>query len=167
MDCSMPGPLVHHQLLDLTHTHVHWVGDAIQPLHPLLSPSPPTFNLSQHWRLFKWVSSSHQVAKVLELQLQHQSFQCIFLDHFKFMNTFLWPRTCSSLINFFCMYLKRMCNLLLCMIFYKMVSQVNWASVFFQFSSGDFKISCCIVNWPVTPFSSISFCFIHFWGFRC
>ena len=56
-------------------THVHWVGDSIQPSHPLLSPSPPTFNLSHHQGLFKWVSSSHQVGKVLELQLQHQSFQ--------------------------------------------------------------------------------------------
>ena len=56
-------------------THVHWVGDAIQPSYPLSSPSPPTFNLSQHQGLFKWVSSSHQVAKVLEFQLQHQTFQ--------------------------------------------------------------------------------------------
>ena len=66
MDCSTPQ------------THVHWVGDAIQPSHPLSSPSPPAFNLSQNQGLFKWVSSSHQVAKVLEFQLQHQSFQCIF-----------------------------------------------------------------------------------------
>ena len=58
--------------------HVHWVGDAIQPFHPLLSPSPLALNLSQHQGLFKWVSSSHQVTKVLELQLQHQSFQWIF-----------------------------------------------------------------------------------------
>ena len=57
---------------------VHWVRDAIQPSHPLSSPSPPTFNLSQHQGLFKWVSSSHQVAKVLEFQLQQQSFQWIF-----------------------------------------------------------------------------------------
>ena len=62
----------------LTQTHVHWVSDAIQPSHPLSSPSPPTFNLSQHKGLFKWVSSTHQVAKVLELQLQHQSFQWVF-----------------------------------------------------------------------------------------
>ena len=75
MDCSTPGLPVHHQLLEFTQTHVHWVGDAIQPSHPLLSPSPPAFNLSQHQGLFKWVSSSHQVAKVLEFQLQHQSFQ--------------------------------------------------------------------------------------------
>ena len=56
-------------------TQVHWVGDAIQPSHPLSSPSPPAFNLSEHQGLFKWVSSSHEVAKILELQLQHQSFQ--------------------------------------------------------------------------------------------
>ena len=78
MDCSTPGLPVHHQLLDLTQTHVHWVSDAIQPSHPLLSPSPPAFNLSQHQGLFKWVDSSHQVGKLLELQLQHQSFQWIF-----------------------------------------------------------------------------------------
>ena len=75
MDSSTPGLPVHHQLPEFTQTHVHWVGDAIQPSHPLLSPSPPTFHLSQHQGLFKWVGSSHQVAKVLEFQLQHQSFQ--------------------------------------------------------------------------------------------
>ena len=75
MDCSMPGLPVHHQLLEFTQTHVHWVGDAMQPSYPLPSPSPPAFNLSQHQGLFKWVSSLHQVAKVLEFQLQHQSFQ--------------------------------------------------------------------------------------------
>ena len=58
-----------------TQTHVHWIGDAILPSHPLLSPSPPALNLSQHQGLFQWVSSSHQVAKVLEFQLQHHSFQ--------------------------------------------------------------------------------------------
>ena len=77
MDCSTPGLLVHQQLPELAQTHVHWVGDAIQPSHPLLSPSPPAFNLSQHQGLFQWVRSSHQVAKVLEFQLQHQSFQRI------------------------------------------------------------------------------------------
>ena len=70
----MPGFPFHHQLLELTQTHVHQVGDAIQPSHPL-SPSPPTFNLSQHQGLFQLVSYSHQVAKVLEFQLQHQSIQ--------------------------------------------------------------------------------------------
>ena len=74
MDCSMPGFPVHHQLPELTWTHVHWVGDAIQQSHPLSSPSPPAFNLAQHRGLFQWGSSSHQVAKGLEFQLQHQSF---------------------------------------------------------------------------------------------
>ena len=64
MDCSMTGLPVHHQLPEFTQTHVHWVSDAIQPSHPLSSPSPPAFNLSQQQGLFKWVSSSHQVAKV-------------------------------------------------------------------------------------------------------
>ena len=82
MDCRTPGLLVHHQLSELIQTHVHWVGDIIQPSHPLLSPSPPAFNISQHQGLFQWVSSSHQVAKLLELQLQHQSFQWIFRTDF-------------------------------------------------------------------------------------
>ena len=75
MDCSKPGLPVHHQLPELAQTHIHWVSEAIQTSHPLSSTSPYTFNLSQHQGLFKWVSSSHQVAKVLEFQLQHQSFQ--------------------------------------------------------------------------------------------
>ena len=73
MDCSTPGFPVHRQLPELAQTHVHQAGDAIQPSHPLLSPSPPAFNLSQHQGLFQGVSSSHQVVKVLELQFQHQS----------------------------------------------------------------------------------------------
>ena len=77
-----PGLPVYHQLPEFTQTHVHWVGDAIQPSHLLSSPSPPTFNLSQHQGLFKWVSSLHEVAKVLEFQLQHQSFQWIFRADF-------------------------------------------------------------------------------------
>ena len=76
-DCSTPGFSVLHSLLEFAQTHVHWVGDAIQPSHPLSFPSPPALNLSQHQGLFQWVSSLHQVAKVLELQLQHQSFQRI------------------------------------------------------------------------------------------
>ena len=75
MNCSMPGLPVHHQLLESTQTHVHQVSDAIQPSHPLSSPSPPVLNPSQHLGLFQWVSCSHEVAKVLEFQLQHQSFQ--------------------------------------------------------------------------------------------
>ena len=82
MDRSTPGLPVHHQLPEFAQTHVHWVGDAIQPSHPLSSPSPPAFNLSQHQGLFHSVSSLHQVAKVLEFQLQHQSFQWIFRNDF-------------------------------------------------------------------------------------
>ena len=76
MDCSTPGFLVFHYLLEFI--HVHWVGDAIQLSHLLSPPSPLALNLSQHQYLFQWADSSHQVAKVLELQLQHQSFQWIF-----------------------------------------------------------------------------------------
>ena len=77
VDCRTPGFPVHHHLPEFTQTHVHLVGDAIQPSHPLSSPSPPTLNLSQHRGLSQCVSSLHQVAKVLEFQLQHQSFQWI------------------------------------------------------------------------------------------
>ena len=72
MSCNTPGLPVHHQLPEFTQTHVHQVSDAIQPSHPLLSPSPPAPNPSQHQSLFQWVNSSHEVAKVLEFQLQHQ-----------------------------------------------------------------------------------------------
>ena len=83
MDCSTTGLPVYRQPLEFTQMHIHWVFDAIQPSHPLSSPSP-TLNISQYQGLFKWVTSSHQVAKVLEFQLQHQSFQWIFrTDFFK------------------------------------------------------------------------------------
>ena len=76
MDCSTPGfPDLHH-LPKLVQTHVHWVGDAIQPSHPLSSPSPPAFTLSQHQGLFQCARSSHQATELL--QLLHQSFQLIF-----------------------------------------------------------------------------------------
>ena len=78
MDCSKPGFPVLHHLPELGQTHVHWVGDVIQPSHPLSSPSPPDLNLSQHQGLFQWVGSSHQMARVLELQPQHQCLQWIF-----------------------------------------------------------------------------------------
>ena len=74
MNHSTPGLPVHHQLLEFTQTHVHRVGDAIQPSHPLSSPAHPAPNPSQHQGLFQWVNSSHEVAKVLEFKLQHQSF---------------------------------------------------------------------------------------------
>ena len=75
MDYSTRGLPVHHQFPEFTQIHVHWVGDAIQPSHPLSSHSPPAFNLAQHQDLLQRVSSLHQVPKVLEFQLQHQSFQ--------------------------------------------------------------------------------------------
>ena len=75
MNHSTPGLPVHHQLPEFTQTHVHRVSDAIQPSHPLLSPSPPAPNPSQHQSPFEWVNSLHEVAKVLEFQLQHPSFQ--------------------------------------------------------------------------------------------
>ena len=78
MDHSTPGLPAHHQLPEFTQTHVHWAGDTIQSSHTLSSPSPPMFNLSQHQGLFKWVSSLHQVAIVLEFQLQHETFQWTF-----------------------------------------------------------------------------------------
>ena len=82
MDCSTPVFCALHCLLELAQTHVHWVSDAIQPSHSLSSPSPPALKLSQHQGLFQWVGSSHQVAKVLKLKLQHQSFQWIFRTDF-------------------------------------------------------------------------------------
>ena len=82
MNGTTPGFPVHHQHPELAQIHLHRVNDAIQPSHPLSSPSPPTFNLSQHQGLFKWVSSSHQVANIWGFQLQHQSFQWIFRTDF-------------------------------------------------------------------------------------
>ena len=82
MHCSMPGFPDCHQLLKLAQTHIHWVGDPIQPSHPLSSPSLPAFNLSRHQGLLQRVSSLHQMAKVLEFQLQHLSFQCVFRTDF-------------------------------------------------------------------------------------
>ena len=77
MNHSKPGLPVHHKFSEFTQTHVLWVCDAIQQSHPLSSPSAPAHNPSQHQGLFQWVNSSHKVAKVLEFQLQHQSFQWI------------------------------------------------------------------------------------------
>ena len=90
MNCSMPGFLVLYHLLELVQTHIHWVSDAIQPSRPLLSPSPPTFNLQKHQNLVQWVSSSKQGPKVSELQFQHQSFQWIFRIDFLY-DWLVWP----------------------------------------------------------------------------
>ena len=102
MDCSTPGLPVHHQLPEFTQTHLHWVGDAIQLSHPVLSPSLPAFKLSQNQGLFKWVSSSHQVAKVLEFQLQHLSLQWTLRTHLFRMDWLDLPsvqRTLKSLLQ--------------------------------------------------------------------
>ena len=93
MDCSTPGLPVHHQLPEFTPTHFHLVGDAIQPSQPLSSPSSPAFNPLQHQGLFQWVSSSHQVAKIWEFQLQHQSFQ--WLSRTDFLQDGLAGSPCS------------------------------------------------------------------------
>ena len=94
MGCSTSGFPVHHQLPEFTQTHVHWLGDAIQPSHPLSSPSLPALNLSQHQGLFQWVSSLHQVTRVLEFQLQPQSFQWIF--RVDFLKDWLVWSPCST-----------------------------------------------------------------------
>ena len=82
---------VHHQLQEFNQSHVHWIGDAIHPSRPLSSPSLPTFNLSQHQSFFQWVSSSHQVAKGLEFQLQHQSFQWTLRTDFHYYGLVVSP----------------------------------------------------------------------------
>ena len=99
MDCSMAGLPVHHQLPEFTQTNVHHVSDAIQPSYPLSCPPPPAFNLSQHQGLFQWVSFSHQVAKVSEFQLQHQSFQWIFRVRIDCFDLLAVQRTLKSLLQ--------------------------------------------------------------------
>ena len=91
MNSSTPGLPVRHQLLEFTQTHVHRVGDSIQPSHPLLSPSSPAPNPSQHQGLFQWVNSSHEVAKVLEFQLQHHPSNVgISFSLFSFWEPYMW-----------------------------------------------------------------------------
>ena len=93
MDCSMPGSSALHHLPEFVQIHVRWVSDAIQPSHSLLHPSPPALNLPQHQGLFQWLSSSYPVAKVLELQLQHQSCQWMFRVDF-FQDWLVWSPCC-------------------------------------------------------------------------
>ena len=100
MDYSMLGFPVLHHLLECAQIHVHWIGDAIQPSHPLLSTSPSAFNLSHHQGLFQWVSCSNQVAKVLELQLQHQSFQRVFRVDFP-QDWLVWSLSSNYFFFFF------------------------------------------------------------------
>ena len=101
MNRSTPGLPVHHQLPEFTQTHVHRVSDAIQPSHPLSSPSPPALNISQHQGLFQWVSSSHEVAKVLEFQLQHHSKEIPGLISFRMdcLDLLAVQRTLKSLLQ--------------------------------------------------------------------
>ena len=101
MNCSTPGFPVLHYLLEFAQTHIHWIDDAIQPSHALSLPSH-AFSLSQHQGLFHWVSSSHQMAKVWELQFQHQSFQWIFRVDFLWIDWFALlavQRTLKSLFQ--------------------------------------------------------------------
>ena len=102
MNCSMPGLPVFPHFPEFAQTHVHWLGNAIQPSFPLLSLFPPAFDLSQHLGLFQWVSNSHCVAKVLEIELQHQSFQWIFRVDF-IQKWLVWspccPRDLKSLLQ--------------------------------------------------------------------
>ena len=108
MDWNTPG---YHQFLELAQTHVHQVSDAFQPSHLLSSPSPPAFSLSQHQDLFQWVGSLHQVAKVMELQLQHQSFQWIL--RVDFLNLSLMSYFCSGFHRLHCIWLSWSCLLTL------------------------------------------------------
>ena len=111
-DCSSPAFPIHHQLLELAQVHVHQVDDAIQSSHPLSSPSPLAFNLSQHYGLFQWVSSSHQVARVLELQLQLQSFHPRDRFHLTAVNNLfdvLLKLVCWYFTENFCIYIHQRC----------------------------------------------------------
>ena len=102
MNRSMPGLPIHHQLPEFTQTHVHQLGDAIQPSHPLSSLYPPAPNPSQHQGLFQWVNSLHEVAKVLEFWPQHQSFQWTprtGLDNVKFGEIEAWVILFSSALG--------------------------------------------------------------------
>ena len=98
MECSVPGFPVLHYLLEFAQTHAHWVSDVTQSSHPLSPPSPLALNLSQHQGLFQWVCSSYQVAKLLELQSQHQSFQWIFRANL--FDFFVVQRTLKSLFQY-------------------------------------------------------------------
>ena len=99
MSLSTPGLPVHHQLPESTQTHVHWVSDAIQPSHPLSSPSSPAPNPSQHQGLSQWVSSPHQVAKVLEFQLQVQSGHMYTCDWFTLPYSRNWHSSVKQLYS--------------------------------------------------------------------
>ena len=176
----MPGLPVHHQLPESTQTHVHWVGDAIQPSHPLSSPSPPAFNLSQHQGLFQWVSSSNQVTKVLEFQHQHQSFQWTLRTDFPWDGLVGSPcsprgsqdssptpqfKSISSLVLSFLysptisncqMYITVLLTIVTCCMFFRAHSSYNWK---FVPLNQHLPISPTLSPWqpPFYPTSSLSF----------
>ena len=108
---------VHHQLQELTLTHVYPVSDAIQPSHPLLSPSSPAFNLSQHRGLFQWVSCSHQMAKVLEFQFQHQLFKWIFRTDF-LQDGLIGPLAHQKTLENLLQHLSSKASILWCSVFF-------------------------------------------------
>ena len=117
INCSTPGLPVHHQLLESTQPHVHRISDAIQPSHPLLSPSPSALNLSQHQGLFQWVSSSHLVAKVLELQLQDQLFWWKSRTDF-LKNWLVWPPCMQGTVKSFLQQHSSKASILRCSAFF-------------------------------------------------
>ena len=139
IDWSMPGFPVRHQLPELAQTRVHQVGDAIQPSCPLLSPSPPAFSLSQHRGLFQWVSSLHQVADALELQLQHQSFQWIFrTDFFRigWLGLLAVQRTLKSLLQHHSSKASTLLFVCLFSFFFFKFIYFNWRLITLQYCIG-------------------------------
>ena len=177
MDCSMPGLPVHHQLPEFTQAHVYWVGDAIQPSHPLLAPSPPTFNLSQHQGLFKWVSSSHQVAKVLDSKLCYkhrlsawlmrtESQGCLFPNPFPYCQQPLKPSGSPIQTGgHHCHDFQNLCEIQ--MRLFSLATRSDWEFIFFPPA---LKISCLLSHWkdiycgphkPPLPISSSNiFCLL-------
>ena len=176
MDCSMPGLPVHHQLPEFTQTHVHWISDAIQPSHPLSSPSPPAFNLSQHQGLFQRVSSSHQVAKVLKFQLQHQSSEYSGLISFRvdWLDLLVVQGTLKSLLQ----HHSSKASILLCSAFFmvqlshpymttgKTIALTRWtfvSKVMFLLLNTLSKLvitflprsKCLLISWLLSPFAVI------------
>ena len=153
MNCSTPGFPVHHQLPELGQTHVHWIGDVIQPSHLLSSSSPPTFNVSQYQGLFQGICISQQVASILEFQLQHQSFQWIFrMISFKmdWLNLLAVQGTLKSLLQHY----SSKASILWCSAFFivqlshpymtmgKTIALTKWSEV---------KWSCSVVSDSLQP----------------
>ena len=149
MNPSTPGILVHHQLPEFTQTHVHRIGDAIQPSHPLSSPSPPALNLSQHQGLFQWVSSLHQVAKVLEFQLQHQFFQWTFRTDF--LQNWLvgspWSPRAYFILLCVVLFICKDTSQILFIIIWKFMTSLCWTNLSMPFSQQHFVlwVTLCVI----------------------